>query len=218
MSDMPSSSKAAAPAKTRWVAVSLASLVGCLCLLGSCEEGGVSRVTVNPDLKFDHPMRLAVLDFDWQPPEGQVTEGHTMVNAPNAGKFVADAVATRLLNIKGLEVMERSKLAQLVAEKDLSQTELVRQGRYQEIGKFLGVNYLVLGTVNTYTVSAAGFVGGYEVSFSCRCVDVNTSQVIWAFSGQSSAMGFEPAIGLNIILDEAIPKLHRLLDAQREKQ
>lgn len=201
---------------TRFTGIALFGVVALgIGLSAGCD--GLSRVSVSKDFQFDRPMRLAVLDLDWEPPAGQVTPGHTMVSAPNAGQFVADALANRLLEVKGLEVMERSKLAQLLSERDLTQSDLVRQGRYQEIGKFLGVDFLVLGTVNSYTVGAAFLFSGNLVSFSCRCVDVQSSQVVWALSGKHEAPGAEPAKGLDAILDEATPKLHRLLNAQRPK-
>ena len=97
-----------------------------------------------------------------------------MVSAPNAGKFIADGISNRLLAIEGFEILERTKLKQLLSETDLDQADLVKAGRYEEIGKFLKVDYLVLGTVNTYTTWASGMMGGHLVSFSCRCVDVRT--------------------------------------------
>jgi curli biogenesis system outer membrane secretion channel CsgG len=172
---------------------------------------------VNPSQVFQKKMRLAVLDLDWSPPTGTVQAGASMVSAPNAGRFVADSVSNRLLEIGYYDVLERTRLAQLLAEKDLSQTDLVKQGRYEEIGQFLGVDYLVLGTVNTYTSWTNGFLSGHLVSFNCRCVDVRTSQVVWGLEGKVDVGPFgpiDPARGLQQILDDAMPKLKRSIQSQ----
>ncbi len=177
----------------------------------------LSRVTVDLSFSPDSPIRLAVLDFNWKPPAGHLTIGHTMVSPPNAGEFIADVTSIRLLEVEGFEVFERSRIARLLEEKDLSQSDLVKQGRYQEIGEFLKVDYLVLGTVNTYTVAVAGVFAVNVVSFSCRCVEVKTSKVVWGLAGKNEMPGAEPAKSLDMILDEAIPKLNRLLKSRRSR-
>ncbi|HDZ43285.1 MAG TPA: hypothetical protein ENH80_05010 [Phycisphaerae bacterium] len=186
------------------------SIVALLCLWGVGCAPSISTVSVNPSFRPAGPMRMAVLDFDWQPPSGQVAEGATMVSAPNAGKFVADSVSSRLLTVSGFEMIERSRLNQLLREKDLSQTDLIDQGQYKEIGQFLGVDYLVLGTVSTYTTWANGPLSGHLVSFSCRCIHVETGKVVWMLSGatEKGPTGpLDPAISVRDILNDAIPKL-----------
>ena len=185
----------------------LASLA---CLSVGCQ--GVSDVTVSPSLEYREPMRVAVLDFDWTAPVAQLQSEHSMINAPNAGKFIADGVSSRLLAIDAFEVLERSKLNRLLSEKDLTQSQLVQAGRFKEIGAFLGVDYLVLGTVNTYTTWASGMMSGHTVSFSCRCVNVNTSKVAWTISGRQErgpTGPMDPSVSLEAILTEASAKLKR---------
>ncbi|MCE5326122.1 MAG: CsgG/HfaB family protein [Planctomycetaceae bacterium] len=187
--------------------------------LGGCAPGP-AMISVSPSHQFAPRTRLAVLDLDWSPPTGKVQAGSSMVNAPNAGRFVADSLSSRLLEIRNFDVLERTRLAQLLAEKSLSQTDLVKQGRYNEIGQFLGVDYLVLGTVNSFTSWTNGFLCGYVISFNCRCVDVRTSQVVWAMEGkhEGGPTGpLDPATGLQTILDDGMPKLRRSVETQTKR-
>ena len=177
---------------------------------------GPSTVTVKRGYPFKDTMSVAVLDFDWSPPVGTVAFGQTVVHAPNAGKYVADGISGRLLEIPRFQVIERSRLARLLAEKDLSQSELIKQGRYQEIGQFLRVDYLVIGTVNTYSCWSNGTLAGHMVSFNCRCVEVESGQVVWTWEGKVDVGPFgpiDPASGLGRILDDGLPKLRAQIDA-----
>jgi hypothetical protein len=190
-------------------------VIGCLGMFSGCF--GPSQVTVSQSFEFKPPIRITVLDFDWSAPEATLEAHHTLINYPNAGKYAADSVSNRLLGIDGFEILERSKLRQLLREKGLTQTELVRSGDYEEIGKFLGVDYLVLGTVNSYFTAASGPFIVHTVSFSCRCVDIRSSNTIWSFSGHRDGGGAEPANALSAILNDAMLKLKTKLHARRIK-
>jgi len=207
----------AAGQQGRFVGIKAVSLMT-MAVLAGC--AGPSTVSVSPSQAFDKKMRVAVLDLDWSPPTGTVQSGASMISAPNAGRYVADSLSARLLEIGCYDVLERSRLAQLLAEKSLTQAEIVRQGRYKEIGQVLGVDYVVAGTVNTYTSWTNGFLSGLVVSFNSRCIDVRTSQVVWGLDGRVDVGPFgpiDPARGLQQILDDAIPKLKRSIQSQTER-
>ena len=191
-------------------------VIACLGIFSGCS--GPSEVTVSHSFQFNPPIRITVLDFDWSAPVATLEPNHTFINYPTAGKYVADSVSNCLLGIEGFEILERSKLRQLLREKGLTQTELVSRGNYEEIGKFLGVDHLVLGTVNSYFTAASGLISVHTVSFSCRCVDVRSSNTIWSFSGHRDGGGAEPAMALRVILNDAMLKLKTKLKAQRIKQ
>jgi curli biogenesis system outer membrane secretion channel CsgG len=143
---------------------------------------------------------------------------HTVQSAANAGKYVADSVSSHMLQMDCFEVLERSRISQLLQEKELTQTDVVKRGIYKEVGQFLGVEYLVLGTVNTYTTWARGEFHGHIVSFNSRCVDVRSGKVVWTLGGKVEAGPFgpiDPARGLARILDDAAPKLQRGLKARQ---
>ena len=189
-----------------------------ICLAAMCGGCGPSEVFVSPRQVFEPKMRIAVLDFDWSPPTGTVNPGHTVQSAPNAGKYVADSLSSHLLQMDCFEVLERSRIAQLLREKDLTQADVVSRGMYKEVGQFLGVDYLVLGTVNTYTAWARGEFHGHIVSFTSRCVDVRSSKVVWTLGGRADIgpLGpLDPARGLALILNDAIPKLRSGLKAHQ---
>jgi len=187
------------------------------CCLAGCSPG---NVTVSPAFSPPEKIQVAVLDFDWEMPSGQL-QGHSMVSSPNAGKYMADAISTHLVSIPGFEVVERSRLNKLLHEKDLQQSDLIKKGEYEEVGRFLGVRFLVLGTVNTYTTWAHGTWHGHTVSFSCRCVDVESGRTVWTLSGyrEKGPLGpTDPAISVRELLQESMPELARKIEQARAKQ
>lgn len=189
------------------ICVALVFITGC----------GPSEVAVSKSFQFKKPIRLAVLDFDWTPPKAKLGPKVTMVNFPNAGKYVADSVSNVLVDIKGFEIIERSRLNKFLDEEDMKQAELIRKGEYKKIGIFLDVDYLVLGTVASYTVGAIDVWVARSTEFSCRCVNVYDGTTIFSIKGYESAMGGSPGEGLKNILSDAVPKLKEGLNRQRVK-
>lgn len=192
----------------------MVTIVSIAAIFAGC---GPSEVTVSKTFHFQPPMRVAVLDFDWHPPEAKLAANTTMVNFPNAGKYVADGVCNVLLDIEGLEVIERSRLQKLLDEEDMKQADLIRRGEYKRIGEFLDVDYLVFGTVASYTVGAVDAWAARSTEFSCRCVNVHDATTVFSLRGYESALGGSPGEGLRNILNDAMPKLRDGLNRQRVK-
>ena len=185
-------------------------------LAAGCE---LTRVAVVPSHRFPDPLKVAVLDFDYTPPVSTAQESQSVSSPPNAGKYVADVLSSRLLAAAPFEVLERSKLGRLLQERKLTQAQLVEEGRFEEIGKFLGVDYLILGTVNTYTTwsNSRTMHSGHYVSFAFRCVDVKSSQVVFTVEGKADKGPFgpmDPSGSVQEILDEAVAKLASAVRSQ----
>jgi len=178
-------------------------------------------VSVSPLAAFPDTKRLAVLDFAWKPPAQPSRDPLQEAPPPDVGKLVADSVSARLVCLPGYEVLERSKVAKLLSKPNPAQAELLRQAKHQEMGEALGADFLVLGNVATYRSWTKEMQSGHAVCFSCRCVDVGTSKVVWTISGavEHSPYGpVDPATGLAEILNDAIPKLKQQIETRRFQQ
>lgn len=72
---------------------------------------------------------------------------------------------------------------------------------------------------NTYSAWSYGGFTGHMVSFTCRCVDVDSGEILWTLDGKIDVgpMGpIDPARGLQRILDDAMPKLKSQLKPRGE--
>ncbi len=68
-------------------------------------------------------------------------------NVSNLGKFIPEELTTRLFMTRRFEVVERSLLNKLLEEQKLGMSGLVDAGSAAEIGKMLGVDAIVTGTI-----------------------------------------------------------------------
>lgn len=71
---------------------------------------------------------------------------------PSAGEKVAGAFVSKLAPSRYYELMERSRMDSIMAERRLAQTDMVDPGKAIELGKILNAQYIISGEVNAYDV------------------------------------------------------------------
>ena len=93
------------------------------------------------------------------------TEGEVQL----LGEYLAENLVTLLAGADTYDVIERSRLDQVLKESTLSASNLLRDDAVISVGKLLGADALVIGT----------FVDlGEQVEVNCRLVDVTTGRVL----------------------------------------
>lgn len=112
-------------------------------------------------LKGEPARKVAVLGFPNT--DGSSSEG---------AKIIQERLTTFLAEAGGVEVIERQLLQKLLDEKKLASTGLLDAKTSQEIGKILGVNALVTGTLND--------VGGGKVEINARAIEADTGRILSA--------------------------------------
>ncbi len=153
-------------------------LLGVLGLMGGCLAQTERQVNVNWQVDQEQIKSLAVLQFDWKPPEVKATPGASTAHLADAGAVFADWVTSELMGLNRYSIRERAEIRKIVAEHDLQLADLVAKGDYRRIGKLSGVDALVVGTVATANVIAGGPVANVQASFTCRCVSTRTGDVM----------------------------------------
>lgn len=153
--------------------------------------------------------RVAILDFDY----GTVSSNVAQIfgTRVDVGKGIADILVDRLVTGNVYSVYERKAIDKLLAEQNLSNSNRFDTAGAAKIGKLLGVEAIVTGSVTQFgrddqQVGMAGGggrlsrygVGGLGtknskavVQISARMVDVNTGEVLLVAQGvgQSSRSG-----------------------------
>lgn len=134
--------------------------------LTACAANVIVRRTPDPA----KPVRVAVLPFKAQPEH------------PESGALAYEAFSTYLLRLKGYSMIDRGALDQVIKEQKLTQTGIIDQEKAVEIGKLLGAEGVVLGTVTEYTPRNYLLFPPAKVSLTARLINTKTGEVEWTAS------------------------------------
>lgn len=125
------------------------------------------------------------------------------------GDGMADMLTTALVQTKKFRVIERARLKKILEEQELGASGLVTPQTAAKIGKLLGVQYMVIGSVNQYGTKSSGAsafgVGikknSAQVGLDIRLIDTATAELLTAATGQGS----ESSGSLDISNEDLIP-------------
>lgn len=150
--------------------------------------------------------RIAVLPFSVQ-----------AIGSMNIGQIVSEMFTTALVRSGYFDVIERSKLDALIQEMKFQHGEFVDPSTAIEMGKMLGVDYVLTGTVTEFGIreekkgGILGFlrklVGAGErrisiarVKFDYRIIDVRTGRIFFAETGEGEEKqkGYGLAVGTDL--------------------
>jgi TolB-like protein len=109
-------------------------------------------------------IRLAVTDF---------TKESQNPDHENLEKIVPEWLTTFLVEAQAFEVIERRKLQKVLQEQNLGQTGIIETESAAQVGKILGVNILITGTVISV---------GDTLEVTIRLVDTTNGAIIGAAS------------------------------------
>lgn len=168
---------------SRFVAVAL--------LFSSCAPGTKIRqkqaTTVNEtekvESKYTGPRRrIGVVAFENKAPYAQARIGET----------ATDILITELVKSNKFIVVERDKLDKIMEEQKLGQSGAIDPNTAAKVGKILGLNALVTGSISQFGVKKEGkdFIISQskqqivECTVDIRVVDTETGQVLLADSGK----------------------------------
>lgn len=92
-------------------------------------------------------------------------------NSSNFGKFLAEELVTRLYKTRKLKVIERQRLDKVIAEQKLSLTEIIEASSAKRIGRILGVDAIVAGTISEL---------GNNFRINARIISTETGELLAA--------------------------------------
>ncbi|MBC7327030.1 hypothetical protein H5T87_02810 [bacterium] len=150
--------------------------------------------------------RIAVVPFDSQ-----------MVGTVNLGKIVGEMFTTALVRMGAFDVIERSKIEAVMEELKLQHGGMVDPSSAVAMGKLLGVDYILTGTITEFGIreekkgGILGFLrnlfggGARKVSiarikFDYRIIDVSTGRIFFADTGEGEEKqsSFSLAVGTDL--------------------
>jgi curli biogenesis system outer membrane secretion channel CsgG len=149
--------------------------------------------------------RIAVLDFENAAIQGGISSPFYTIATPNVGKAVTDLLINRLVRSGSCTVIERAAIDQVLAEQNLSNSNRFDPQTAAKIGRLLGVDAIVLGTITKYDkddkTTGQGrntpFRGGASlkikhdvkaaVEISARIVSPDTAEIVAVAQGTGAA-------------------------------
>jgi len=157
--------------------------------------GCVPRVAVRSGYDFTGIQRVGVLNFV------------NYLSFENSGSAVADEFVRQLV-MEGYDIVERGRIDELLREEKLSPAEISGE-EAQKLGKRLGIDVLISGTITKYLPEANDYVYfqdedgdiKYEVflkeagvGVSARMIDIKTGLIVWADSYDYESFSIRNAI------------------------
>jgi curli biogenesis system outer membrane secretion channel CsgG len=141
--------------------------------------------------------RIAVLDFD-----GAAVSQNAFVSGflgQGASKGVSDLLVTKLVDGGTYRVIERSRLEQIMQEQDLGNSGRVDASTAARLGKLLGVEAVLVGSITQFNVERRSSGGGFFgmggstqtanaiVEISARLIDTETGEIISTAQGKGQS-------------------------------
>ncbi|HMG75025.1 MAG TPA: FlgO family outer membrane protein [Pyrinomonadaceae bacterium] len=120
-------------------------------------------------------------------------------NVTNFGRFLSEELITRLYLTKKFKVIERQQLNKIIAEQKLSLTGVVDPASAQKLGRVLGVDSIVFGSVSDLvkTLRINARLIGTETGevFAAASIEILKDEAVSSLMGDSGATGSPPRPG-----------------------
>lgn len=136
------------------------------------------RSSIREDIDRSQIKTVAVLPF--ASPPGEFT----------VGENVADMLTTELMATGKFDVVERSRIKKMLEEQHFGLTGAVDAETAQKVGKLIGAQGIMIGSVGEYGRKISTDLRGgmlSTLSLSARLISVETGLVIWSASVSASS-------------------------------
>jgi curli biogenesis system outer membrane secretion channel CsgG len=168
------------------------TIVPSIAVLGNVRANAqTSEVQSQPTQKI----RIAVLDFDY----GSVSNPSWLSFLPGGARGVSDILVNRLVQSGSYTVIERSQLEAILQEQDLGASGRVDASTAAEIGRILGVQAVIIGSITQFDLERKSSGGGAlgigvsneeteaYVKLSARVVNTTSAEIMMVAEGNGQA-------------------------------
>lgn len=148
---------------------------------------------MHPDFNTDKFKKVAVVDFRDAPQH------------PGSGGLVADIFETTLITKGKFILIERSQIAKVLSERNLSTKDFVD---WTNIGKLIHADLIITGSVTAWQT---GTFGGNTstVGASVKAIDVNSGIIMWSIDKSVGTTYYTDGLSYNAPPELVAKKLVR---------
>ncbi len=145
-------------------------------LVGGCATNKSTQF-VRQNVDYKNIKRIAVLPFE------------SLTNDEYAGEKIRKSVITEFLS-RGVDIIEPGEVTKVLIEQKIRSLGSMKTTDMQNIGKALGVEALLMGSVEAYGISRGISVSYPEVSISLRLVEAPSGSILWSVCQTSGGPSF----------------------------
>jgi polysaccharide biosynthesis protein PelC len=145
-------------------------------ILAGCAGMG-STVFIHRDYNFTYVEKVAVVPFE------------NLSNDQSAASRVTLLFVTELLSTDAFDVVEQGEVLAAISKISMTRSDMLTEEQTKKLGESLGVQAVILGTVNEATGSQAGG-NGSVMTLDVRMVETESAQTVWSATHTEGGRGF----------------------------
>ncbi|MCS7298780.1 MAG: CsgG/HfaB family protein [Spirochaetia bacterium] len=111
---------------------------------------------------------------------------------------IKDDISTLLLETDKFKLIEDAIVEAALKEMNLSGTGLIDKSNVKELGKRIGIDYIVYGSINNNQLAG----GEPNISLVLKTIDVETTEVVWSYEIGMNRRDYKTS--LDAVIDESI--------------
>ena len=153
-------------------------LLGLLVVLASgCAADGGGTAYLHPNADLSIIQRVAVLPLE------------NLTSDRFAGERVREVLVVELLAEGLFDVLDTGEVNRVLRLRNVEDVSVLGPQAVADLGRELGVQAVMLGTVMEYRERRSGTFSAPEVAISLRLVDVESGLPVWSVSGARTGLG-----------------------------
>ena len=131
-------------------------------------RGSAPVYHISEDIDFSFYKRVAVMPFD------------NLTNEKFAGEIVRQVVISELLASGLVDVVLPGDVQRILDELDIKSTSSITTEQVTDIGKTLGVEAVIMGSVEEYGEVKMGNITVPQVTISLMMIDTGSCSIVWS--------------------------------------
>ena len=156
----------------------LAVVLLTLFIVSGCRSGGAPTYHINEDIDFSFYKRVAVMPLN------------NLTSEKYAGEIVRQVVISEILASGLVDVVVPGEVMTAVNELGIKDISTLNAGQIRSLGSALGVEALVMGSVEEYGMVKSGNTTAPQVTITLMMADTGTGTIVWSITKSQGGAGF----------------------------
>ncbi|MCM2357201.1 MAG: CsgG/HfaB family protein [Geobacteraceae bacterium] len=157
-------------------------------MLSGCQSSPI-KPYISKNFKGGEGMKMAILPFD------------NMSKTQGAGKALENIMMIELLSRTPLTVVDPGEVSAALSQERVRMTTTIKREAVRNLGKNMGVNFLMVGAIHEYDFQSFTGVSGAipVIAITMRLIDTNSGDIVWAGNATRRGNDRETVFGIGRI-------------------
>lgn len=149
-----------------------------LFIISGCRSGGAPTYHINEDIDFSFYKRVAVMPLN------------NLTSEKYAGEIVRQLVISEMLASGLIDVVVPGEVTTAVTDLGIKDVTSLNASQIQSLGSALGVEALVMGSVEEYGMVKSGSTTAPQVTITLMMADTGTGTIVWSITKSRGGASF----------------------------